>query len=165
MGEWLTDLITQGGYAGILLLMLLETVFPPVPSEVIMSAAGFYAARGDLSIGGVIVAGAAGAMVGNIVWYAVARWVGLERMRGWIERHGRWLTMDVEDLDRAQSWFDRYGAAAVGIGRIIPTVRSIVSIPAGFLRMSFGRFLLFTSIGTTAWTATLALAGFLLGTA
>ena len=163
MDEWVFQLVEGGGLAGIFLLMLLETVFPPIPSEVIMPVAGVVAARGDLSLAGVIIAGTLGAMAGNLFWYLVARTIGLHRFRPLIERHGRWLTLDWPEVERAQNLFARFGAAIVGFGRMIPTVRSVVSLPAGLVRMRLSRFLLWSTIGTAVWSAGLAVAGWVLG--
>ena len=163
--SWLADLIGQAGYLGVAFLMFLETVFPPIPSEVIMSLAGFQASQGHLSLPGVIGAGVAGAMFGNTFWYLVARAYGYSRFKKLTERHGRWLTVYPEEVDKAETWFYRWGAAAVGIGRVIPTARSLISVPAGILKMSLSRFVFYSTIGTTIWTALLAIAGYMLGRA
>lgn len=163
MGQWIQQLIDQLGYLGIAVLMFVETVFPPLPSEVIMPLAGLRASRGALSLPGVIAAGAMGAMAGNLAWYLIARAIGVDRLHGLIDRHGRWLTMDWNEVERAQGWFRHDGAAFVCLGRMVPTVRSVVSIPAGLLRMPLPRFLFWSTLGTTAWTAMLAIAGYLLG--
>lgn len=165
MDSWLTDLIEQTGYLGVAFLMFLETVFPPIPSEVIMSLAGFQATQGEMTLVGVITAGTAGAMFGNTFWYLVARAYGYERFKKLTTRHGRWLTINPAEVDHAQTWFDRWGAAAVGVGRIIPTARSLISVPAGILKMSLSRFFFYSLIGTAAWTAVLAAAGYALGKA
>ena len=144
--------------------MLLETEFPPVPSEVIMPVAGLRAAAGPMSLGGVIASGTAGAMTGNLFWYLVARWVGFRRFCPFIERHGRWLTMDWYDIERVERLFGRFGSVVVAIGRMIPTIRSVVSIPAGLVRMRLPGFLFWSTIGTAAWSAMLAVAGYVLGT-
>lgn len=163
MAEWVVQLIEQTGYLGIAFLMLAETVFPPIPSEVIMSVAGLQAANGGLSLPLVILSGAAGAMFGNLFWYFLARALGLERFHPFINRWGRWLTIDWHEVERADKWFRRHGNAFVGIGRIVPTIRSLVSVPAGFLHMSLKSFTLWSSIGTTAWTAMLAIVGWTMG--
>ena len=163
MGQWIQQLVDQLGYLGVAVLMFAETVFPPLPSEVIMPLAGLRASRGALSLPGVVAAGAAGAMAGNLCWYAVARMLGIERLHGLVDRHGRWLTLEWQEVERAKTWFHGHGGPFVCIGRIVPTVRSVVSIPAGLVRMPLGPFLLWSTIGTTAWTATLAAAGYLLG--
>ncbi len=163
MSDWLIRLIDAAGYFGVFLLMLLETVFPPVPSEVIMPVAGMRAAAGPMSLGGVIASGTAGAMTGNLFWYLVARWIGLDRFQSFIERHGRWLTMDWYDVERVEKLFGRFGSVVVAIGRLIPTIRSVVSIPAGLVHMAFVKFLVFSTLGTAAWSGLLALAGYVLG--
>ena len=163
MADWVIRLIDGTGYAGIFLLMMLETVFPPIPSEVIMPIAGVRAATGPMSLWGVIASGTAGAMVGNLFWYLVARWVGFKRFCPFIERHGRWLTMDWYDVEKVERLFGRFGPVVVAIGRLIPTIRSVVSIPAGLVRMRLRRFLFWSALGTGAWSGLLAAAGYLLG--
>ena len=163
MSDWVIRLIDSTGYLGIYALMLLETVFPPVPSEVIMPIAGVRAASGPMSLGGVIASGTAGAMTGNLFWYFIARWVGFKRFCPFIERHGRWLTMDWYDVERVERLFGRFGSVVVAIGRMIPTIRSVVSIPAGLVRMRLPGFLFWSTIGTAAWSAMLAVAGYVLG--
>lgn len=163
MGEWLADIIANAGYIGIAFLMFAETVFPPIPSEVIMPLAGLYAAQQELSLVGVILAGTAGALLGNIFWYLLARALGLTRFERWTMRYGRWLTIEPEEVHKAQAWFDRHGAATVAFGRLVPTIRSVISIPAGILRMRLLRFVFYSSIGTFVWTTALAVAGYLLG--
>ncbi len=164
MTELIFKWIESGGYFGVFALMLLETVFPPIPSEVIMPLAGVVAARGHLSLPWVIVAGTAGAMVGNIIWYGAAKALGLTRFRPLIERYGRWLTLDWAEIERAHRLFDKHGGSLVFIGRMLPTVRSLVSIPAGLLKMRFVPFVLWSTVGSAVWTAGLATAGWVLGT-
>ena len=165
MSEWIPRLIEQSGYLGIAFLMFLETVFPPIPSEVIMSIAGVAAAKGRLSLPWVIASGTSGAMLGNILWYLGARALGIIRLRPLIDRHGRWLTLHWAEVVRAERWFSAHGTAFVLLGRLVPTVRSLVSIPAGLLKMSFRRFVIASTIGTAVWTALLAVAGYALGNA
>lgn len=160
MSDWIVRLIEQSGYLGIAFLMFLETVFPPIPSEVIMSLAGVTAGQGKLHLGGVIASGTAGAMLGNIFWYLAARALGVDRLRPLIARYGHWLTMDWAEVERAERWFARYGTFFVFVGRLLPTVRSLVSVPAGLLRMRFKRFFVASTIGTAGWTAVLAVAGY-----
>ncbi|NNC46983.1 MAG: DedA family protein [Sphingomonas sp.] len=163
MTDWVVDLIEQSGYLGIAFLMFLETVFPPIPSEVIMSIAGIEAGQGQLALGWVIAAGTAGAMLGNTFWYLLARALGIERFKPLIDHFGHWFTMDWHEVQRAQRWFDKNGVFFVFLGRMLPTVRSLVSIPAGFLKMRLQTFLVASTIGTAGWTAMLAYAGFKLG--
>lgn len=163
MTDWVFRLIDGTGYVGVFLLMFLETVFPPIPSEVIMPIAGLRAQDGPLTLWGVIASGTAGAMVGNFFWYLLARVIGLDRFHPFIDRHGRWLTMDWGDVEKAERLFGRYGGAVVGIGRVLPTVRSVVSIPAGLLHMRLKTFLLWSTVGTALWSSALAAAGYILG--
>ena len=163
MTDWVIRLIDYGGYAGVFLLMLLETVFPPIPSEVILPIAGMRAANGPLTLGGVVASGTAGSMVGNLIWYLVARSIGLDRFRAFIERHGRWLTLDWYDVEKVQRLFGRFGAGIVFIGRMLPTIRTFISVPAGIVRMRLVRFLIWSTIGTAGWSALLGAAGFALG--
>lgn len=163
MSELIFRWVEDGGYLGIFLLMLLETVFPPIPSEVIMSLAGVVAARSELSLFGVIAAGTAGAMLGNVLWYWGAQAMGVARLRPLIERYGRWLTIDWAEIERAEDLFDRRGGVIVCIGRMLPNVRSLISIPAGLLRMRFLPFFLWSTAGSAVWTTALALAGWFLG--
>ena len=160
MSDWVIRLIEQSGYLGVAFLMFLETVFPPIPSEVIMPVAGVAASQGRMSLTWVIASGTAGAMLGNIVWYLAARALGIIRLRPLIEKHGRWLTMNWQDVEKAEHWFRLHGTFFVFLGRMLPTVRSLVSVPAGLLKMRFKSFFIASTIGTAGWTAMLATAGY-----
>jgi len=160
MNDWVVRLIEQSGYLGVGFLMFLETLFPPIPSEVIMPVAGVTAANGKLELSLVILSGTAGAMLGNIFWYLAARALGIERLKPIVQKHGRWLTVNWREVRRAQRWMERHGTAFVLLGRLVPTVRSLVSIPAGLLKMRFRRFIIASTLGTFAWTAVLAGAGY-----
>ena len=162
MFDWISDLIEQSGYVGIALLMFVENVFPPIPSELIMPLAGFKAAQGVLSLPLVIVAGTAGSLAGVWFWYWIGHLLGRRRVRRFAARHGRWLTMSPEDLQLAYAWLDRHGNLAVLVGRFVPAIRSIISLPAGVIRMPLTSFLLLSAIGTAGWTSLLVAAGFLL---
>ncbi len=163
MGDWITNLIERMGYLGIALLMFLENLFPPIPSELIMPLSGFTASRGELNIIGVVLAGSAGSVAGALFWYCIGRWVGEERIKRFASRHGRWITLRPKDIDRIDRWFDRHCHWAVLIGRVIPAIRTFISIPAGIFEMGIRRFLLFSTIGTLAWSGILASAGYALG--
>jgi membrane protein DedA with SNARE-associated domain len=163
MADWVIRLIEQSGYLGVALLMFLETVFPPIPSEVIMSIAGVQAAKGTMSLPIVILAGTAGAMAGNIVRFVLARALGLARLRPLVDRFGRFLTMDWREVEQADRFFDRYDKWFVFFGRMMPTIRSLVSIPAGLFGMGWTSFLIASTLGTLGWTGALAYAGYVLG--
>jgi membrane protein DedA with SNARE-associated domain len=162
MFEWTTEVIRRLGYLGVASLTLLENIFPPVPSELVIPLAGFVAARGDLRLVPVILAASLGSLLGATLWYAVGRRIGEARLRRWVERHGKWLTLSPNDIDEAQRWFRRHGRSAVFIGRLVPGVRTFVSLPAGFSAMPIPSFLLYSALGTLVWTAGLAYAGALL---
>ena len=159
---WISDIISGLGYIGIVLLMFLESVFSPIPSEIVMPLAGFVAARGDLSLVGVILAGMAGSVLGALPWYFAARLFGKKRLKAWADRHGRWLTVASGEIDKALNWFDRHGDKAVFFGRLVPTVRTLISVAAGFACMNLVRFLIYSAAGTLLWSGLLAWAGYLL---
>lgn len=163
MGDFVARWIEEAGYLGVAALMFLETVFPPIPSEVIMSLSGLQAQRGAMTLVGVIAAGTAGAMVGNIVWYLVARALGIDRFRPFVRRFGRVLTLDWREVERADNFFDRHERWFVCLGRMVPTIRSLVSVPAGLFGMKPLPFLLWSTLGTAGWTGALATAGYVLG--
>jgi len=160
MSDWVVRLIEQSGYLGVAFLMFLETIFPPIPSEVIMPVAGMAAAKGKLGFLPVVASGTAGAMLGNTVWYLAARALGVHRLKPLIDRYGRWLTITWPEVMRAERWFAQHGTAFVFFGRLLPTVRSLVSVPAGLLRMRFRNFFIASMVGTAAWTTILATAGY-----
>lgn len=163
MTDWIGFLLENGGYLAVFALMLMETVFPPIPSEVIMPLAGLHAAQQQASLAGVIMAGTLGAMLGNVFWFWIAWKLGLDRFEQFLVRYGRVFTMDATEIARGRRLFEQYGGGLVGIGRVIPTIRSLISVPAGLVRMNVRSFLLFSTIGTFFWTMGLAIAGYLLG--
>jgi len=163
MTDWIGGLIDSWGYFAVGILMFVETVFPPIPSEVIMPLAGIHAAQQDQSLAGMILAGTAGAMAGNIFWFMLAWKLGLDRFEKFLVRYGRILTIDEAEIARGRALFDRHGGGIVGLGRVIPTIRSLISVPAGLVRMNKRTFLVYSSVGTFLWTMGLAIAGYMLG--
>lgn len=163
MASWVIDLVESTGYLGIALLMLLETIFPPIPSELIMPLGGYLAAQGKLSVWGVMISGTMGALTGAVFLYALGRNVPLSKLQRWVDRQGRWLTISYNDMGRAEKWFKRYGGWAVFFGRLVPGLRSLISIPAGLGKMKVVPFLMWTTIGSAIWTALLTIAGYVLG--
>lgn len=153
----------SAGYGGIVFLMMLENVFPPIPSEVILPLAGFTAARGQLSLPGVILAGTVGSLLGAIPLYYLGRRFGVGRLERLADRHGAWLAVSGADVKRTMEWFHRHGAVSILVGRVIPGVRSLISIPAGVCGMALPQFLIYSAIGTALWTTLLAYLGSLLG--
>jgi membrane protein DedA with SNARE-associated domain len=142
--------------------MFLENLFPPIPSEIIMPLAGFTAARGDLHIAGVVVAGVTGSVLGTLLWYELGRRSSSERLKHWADRYGYWLTISPQDLERATHWFGRHGRKAVLFGRLAPGIRTVISVPAGVCGMPRLQFLLYTTLGSFVWTAFLAATGVVL---
>jgi membrane protein DedA with SNARE-associated domain len=163
MLNWITSTLDTLGYPGIVLLMCLENVFPPLPSELIMPLAGFLATKDQFSLVGVVLAGTLGSVLGALPLYGLGYLMGEARVKAWAERYGTWLMVSAEDVEQAKGWMDRHGRKAVFLCRLVPGVRSLISIPAGFVRMPLTPFLLYTALGTGVWAALLATAGRLLG--
>lgn len=163
----LTDRVSEAvetlGYLGVAGLVAIENVFPPIPSEVVLPLAGFVAGRGDASLLGMVLASTIGSVVGAWILYGISASVGPRRLHAFIARYGGWFRLTVHDLERAEAWFDRRSDAAVLVGRCIPLIRSIVSVPAGFRHMPFVRFTVLTAIGSVVWNAALITAGAILG--
>ncbi len=163
MADWVIRTIQSIGYLGIIALMFLENVFPPIPSEVIIPLAGFLASEGELTFLGVVIAGTVGSVLGALPFYYAGLFLGEERLKQFADKHGRWLTVSRKDLESAKRWFDQHGVLAVIICRLVPGIRSLISIPAGIAKMRLVSFLCFTAVGAGFWTALLAYAGYLLG--
>lgn len=157
---WIADVIAVFGAVGVGVLTLAEVFFPPIPSELVLPMAGFLAGQGRLSLVGAIVASTVGSTAGALGLYWVAHAWGTERVRGLLTRLP---LMEAEDLDRAESWFDRHDRSSVLIGRLVPGVRSLISLPAGFRGMSLGMFVALTALGSAGWNTLLVLGGYLLG--
>ena len=162
MANWIIDFIGQHGYLGVIALMILENVFPPIPSELIMPFAGFVAARGELNAAGVLAAGTLGSVLGTLPWYVAGRCLSVARLKRWAGRHGRWLAASPADIDRAEEWFARRGEQAVFLGRMVPAVRSVISAPAGITGMALPRFLLWSIAGSALWVGALVALGYVL---
>lgn len=162
MFEWIASLLARGGYLAFGWLMLIETVFPPIPSEVLVPLAGFLAAQGDFNIIAVVIVGTLGSTLGALFWYWVGWRVGERRLRRFAARHGKWLTMTPEDVDRTGEWFRRRGIWAVFVARMLPGPRSMISVPAGMAHMAMIPFLLATTLGTALWVGFLAVLGYVL---
>lgn len=160
--DWATNIVERLGYAGVTMLVALENLFPPIPSEVVLGLAGYTASRGDSWVVGMIVAASIGSMVGAWVLYGLSAAIGPVRLRAIVLRYGTWIGFGETDLDRAESWFDRRSRVAVLVCRCIPLIRSLISIPAGFRRMPLGTFTLFTLVGSLVWNTILVTAGYLL---
>ncbi|MEK4355931.1 DedA family protein [Paenibacillus sp. FSL M7-1455] len=163
MQNWITDIMEQFGYAGIALVIALENLFPPIPSEVILTFGGFMTTKTHLTVPGVILASTIGSVAGAVVLYLIGLLLEVRRLERIVERWGHVLRVKKEDIHRADRWFAKYGYWTVFFCRMIPLVRSLISIPAGMARMRFGLFLLFTTIGTLIWNTVLVYLGAALG--
>ena len=163
LAQWVTNVVYSLGYVGIGALTAVEDVFPPIPSELILPLAGFLAGQGRFAFPAVILAATIGSVTGALILYALGRRVGDEKLRQFVKRYGRWLLVDESDLDRAQRWFEQHGRTAILIGRLVPGVRSFISIPAGIEKMSLLWFVVFTALGSGIWNTVLAALGWWLG--
>jgi len=176
LANWVQDVINQFGYLGVALLVVIENVFPPIPSEIVLPFAGFVAQQGasavnagadgaqsDTTVIGMMIAATIGSVVGALILYFISAAIGPQRLRQFVERFGKWFGVKTADLVRAEEWFDRRSVAAVLVGRCVPLIRSIVSIPAGFRRMKLTSFVVLTAIGSAVWNIALIGAGAVLG--
>ena len=157
---WVASVMEAMGEVGVGALTALETVFPPIPSEVVLPLGGFLTRQGDLSLPWVLVAATAGSLLGALVLYGLGAWLGRQRATAVLARIP---LVDREDVERASAWFDRHGRAAVFFGRLVPGVRSLISLPAGASRMPLGRFAAYTTAGSLVWNGLLVGAGVWLG--
>lgn len=162
MTDWIIQTITDFGYVGIFLVMLAESLFPPIPSELVIPFAGFAAANGDLNLFGVLATATFGAVVGMLPWYFAGRLFGLTRVRWLADKFGRFMAMNSDEIDVAVTWFKRFGPIIVLFGRLVPLIRTLISIPAGLARMPLPLFLLASTLGALIWNIFLTMAGFLL---
>lgn len=163
IGGWIEELIVTMGYPGIVLVMAVENIFPPIPSELVLPLAGALSASDELNYWGAVSAAVVGSLIGAVVLYSigsVARQAGVRRL---VAVYGKYLFISEQDLDRGAAWFRRYGEAVIFFGRLVPIIRSIISIPAGYTRMPLGRFLLYTTAGTALWSLFLTYVGRVLG--
>ena len=156
MFDIITTWMSGLGHVGVAALMLAENVFPPIPSELVMPLAGYLSAEGQLWLPAAIFAGTIGSVLGALFWYYIGIWIGEERLQRFAARHGAWLTLSPKDVDSAGTWFRDYGWRAVFFGRMIPGVRTLISVPAGMARMPLRPFLIFTTLGSLIWTGLLA---------
>ena len=162
MFDWITGLIARMGYFGVAMLMFLENLVPPVPSELIMPLAGYVASKGEMQHMFALIAGTVGSFAGAYLWFYAARRIGERRLRRFVQKHGKWVALSCRDINQANDWFHRHGAMSVFVGRLIPGVRTFISVPAGLSDMSPLAFSFYTLLGTVLWTGLLLLAGHIL---
>jgi membrane protein DedA with SNARE-associated domain len=161
--EWASGVVKSLGYPGVALLIALENVFPPIPSELVLPLTGFLVGRGEFSLMPALIAATVGSLVGALAIYGVGYVVGEDRVRAFIGKYGRYLLVGEDDLDRAHDWFERHGWLAVLLCRMVPGLRSVISLPAGVERMSIVPFVLLTTLGSAIWNGVLIGAGWWLG--
>jgi len=150
-------------YFTVFVLLLIQGLFPPLPTEVAVPFCGYAAARGDLNVWGVAAAATLGALVGQMPWYIAGWYFGGERVKRLAARYGRWLTVTPGEVQLVLDWFHRFGAISVFFGAMVPAIRAVISLPAGITRVSFGTYLAFVAAGTAIWMTVLSYAGYRLG--
>lgn len=163
MSNWARDVMDALGYWGLALLVAIENLFPPIPSEIILPLAGFNSSTGEMNVFIAILFATIGSVVGALALYYIGYFFGEERVRYIVNHWGKWLGFKESDVDKADEWFDKYGGLAVMLCRVIPIVRSLISIPAGLRKMPMIMFLLYTTIGSLTWNTILIFAGYVLG--
>jgi len=163
MAEWITNTMNSLGYWGIGLLMFLENLFPPIPSELIMPLAGFTVAQGKLSFVPAVLAGVIGTILGAFPWYYLGAVFDEQRLSDLADKYGKWLTISSKDIEKANKWFQTHGGKAVLLCRLVPGVRTIISLPAGMNKMPLIPFVIYSTIGTTIWILILTSLGYFLG--
>lgn len=163
METWITSIMADFGYIGIFLLIMVENLFPPIPSEIILTFGGFMTTVSSLNVVMVIIVATLGSVVGAILLYKVASYFGKERLTKIVLKYGRILRLKESDIERAESFFLKYGSWAVFLCRMIPLIRSLISIPAGMTKMKMSRFLVLTTAGSLLWNTVLIGLGALLG--
>ncbi|MED1607862.1 DedA family protein [Cytobacillus kochii] len=163
MENWITSVMEQFGYVGIFLLIILENIFPPIPSEVILTFGGFMTTTTDLSVVGVVIASTLGSVGGAVVLYGVGLLIDIRKVERIVERWGHILRLTKKDIHKANGWFSTYGKWTVFFCRFIPLIRSLISLPAGMAHMNFLVFLILTTAGTLIWNIVLVLIGAAVG--
>lgn len=161
--ERILQIVERLGYIGVLAFVALENLIPPIPSEVVLPLAGFSVGQGELNFIGVLIAATGGSLLGALILYWIGRRVGEDRLRAFIDKHSWIPFIGEDDIDRSHEWFDRHGGSAVFFGRLLPFVRSAISLPAGFTGMPLLRFALYTTVGSAIWNGVLIGAGWWLG--
>lgn len=163
ISEWVLAIMAKFGYFGIVFAMFAENVFPPIPSEVIMPAAGFAVAKGDLSLVLVILAGTLGCVLGALPLYYLGSLFDEERLVAFTKKYGKYLFVKPDDILASSRWFDKYGKKAIFFGRMVPGIRSLISVPAGMNKMSILPFIVLTALGSSIWITVLTIAGYHFG--
>jgi len=163
MTDWITNTISSLGYWGICLLMFLENIFPPIPSELIMPLVGFTISQGKMGFIPAIFAGVMGTILGTFPWYYAGLILNQAKLEKLADKYGKWLTISAKDIKKANNWFQEHGGKAVFFGRLVPGIRTVISLPAGMNEMSIIPFTIYSTIGSLIWILLLTLSGYILG--
>ena len=163
MEQWITEFMSEFGYFGVLLLIMLENIFPPIPSEVILTFGGFMTTKSDMTQLGVIIAATVGSVVGAMILYSIGLLIDVSRLEKIVDRWGHLLRLTRKDIHKADAWFDKYGPWTVFFCRLVPLIRSLISIPAGMSNMNFPLFILLTTLGSLLWNGILVSVGVAVG--
>ena len=163
MSEWIVNTMDSLGYGGFALLMFLENLFPPIPSELIMPLAGFTVAQGKMEMIPVLAAGIFGTVLGAFPWYYLGKFIDEQRLEHLADKYGKWISVSATDIKKANNWFTRHGSKAVFFGRLVPGIRTLISLPAGLNNMKLAPFVIYSTMGTLLWTSFLTFAGYQLG--
>ncbi|WP_342539255.1 DedA family protein [Sporosarcina sp. FSL K6-1540] len=163
MENWITEFMDQFGYFGVFLLIMIENVFPPIPSEVILTFGGFMTTYSDMTRMGVIIAATVGSIIGAMILYSIGLFLDVARLEKIVDRWGGVLRLTRKDIRKADAWFDKYGPWTVLLCRLVPLIRSLISIPAGMSNMNFPLFILLTTIGSLIWNTALVMVGAAVG--
>ena len=163
MENWITEFMSEFGYLGVLLLIMLENIFPPIPSEVILTFGGFMTTYSDMTRLGVIIAATVGSVVGAMILYSIGLFIDVKRLEKIVDRWGGFLRLTRNDIHRADAWFDKYGPWTVFFCRLVPLIRSLISIPAGMSNMNFPLFIVLTTLGSLVWNTILVSLGVAVG--
>ena len=163
LAEWIPNVMNQLGYWGIGLLMFLENLFPPIPSELIMPLAGFTVAKGQMDFIMVVIAGVVGTIIGAFPWYYIGKFISEERLEHLADKYGKWISVTSKDIKKANNWFNEHGGKAVFFCRLVPGVRTLISLPAGINNMPLIPFTVYSTLGTTVWVTFLTFLGYKLG--
>ncbi|MCT2343150.1 DedA family protein [Niallia taxi] len=163
MENWITNTMEEFGYIGILLLITIENIFPPIPSEIILTFGGFMTTYTDMTVFGVVAVSTVGSVLGAVILYWIGTLLNMEKIESIVDRWGHIIRLTKEDVHKANGWFDKYGYWTVFFCRFIPLIRSLISLPAGMAKMNFGIFLVLTTLGTLIWNYVLIRIGAAVG--
>ncbi|MED4055899.1 DedA family protein [Niallia taxi] len=163
MENWITNTMEEFGYIGILLLITIENIFPPIPSEIILTFGGFMTTYTDMTVFGVVAVSTVGSVLGAVILYWIGTFLNMEKIESIVDRWGHIIRLTKEDVHKANGWFDKYGYWTVFFCRFIPLIRSLISLPAGMAKMNFGIFLVLTTLGTLIWNYVLIRIGAAVG--